>query len=415
LPDPPVDANGFAPFDLHAPVRADAWGLDPAVAMLNHGSFGACPRPVLQRQSALRQEMEAEPVRFLVREMQPLLDQSRQALAELVGCAAQDLVFVSNATAGINAVLRSLRFRPGDELLITNHGYNACSNVVRCVAQREGAAVVTVELPLRVESSEQVVAAVLARLSERTRLAVLDHITSPTAVVFPIEELIRRLDEQGVDTLVDGAHAPGMVPLDLKQLGAAYYAGNCHKWLCSPKGAGFLYARPDRQDGLQPPVISHGYNQPRPGYSRFQDAFDWQGTGDPTPWLCVGEAIRFLAGLLPGGIEALMRRNHALALAGRRLLCERLPVLPLCPEPMLGAMAALVLPERASCLLPEPATSPPLPRLGRVLLEQFGIEAPVYYWQEPSQALLRISAQAYNSLDQYVRLAEVLEALWRAA
>ena len=216
-----------------------------------------------------------------------------------------------------------------------------------------------------------------------------------------------------MDTLVDGAHAPGMVPLGLEQLGAAYYTGNCHKWLCCPKGAGFLYARPDRQAGLQPPVISHGYNQPRPGYTRFQDAFDWQGTGDPSPWLCVGEAIGFLASLLPGGIEALMRRNHALALAARRLLCERLPVVPVCPEPMLGSMAALLLPDHAPCLLPEPAVSPPLPRLGRALLEPFGIEVPVYYWQEQSRGILRISAQAYNSLDQYARLAEVLESLWQ--
>jgi isopenicillin-N epimerase len=296
---------------------------------------------------------------------------------------------------------------------MTNHGYNACNNVVRYVAERESATVVTIEVPVPVESSEQVVEAVLARLNKHTRLVVLDHITSATAVVFPIEELIRRLSEQGVDTLVDGAHAPGMVPLDLKQLGAAYYAGNCHKWLCSPKGAGFLYARPDRQEGLQPSVISHGYNQPRPGYTRFQDAFDWQGTGDPTPWLCVGEAIGFLAGLLPGGINALMCRNHNLAIAARRLLCERLPVLPVCPEQMLGSMAAFMLPDHASLLLPEPSASPPLPRLGGVLLKQFGIEVPVYYWQKPSHTLLRISAQAYNSLAQYVRLAEVLEVLWR--
>lgn len=413
-----MNTKSFADFDPLAPLRADAWGLDPAITMLNHGSFGACPRPVLERQAALSRQMETEPVRFLVRQLPPLLDRSRQALAELIGCGAENLVFVSNATAGVNAVLRSLRFRPGDELLITNHGYNACSNVARYVAQREGATVVNVETPVPVESSEQIVEAVLARLSAHTRLAVLDHVTSATAVVFPIEEMIRRLSEQGVDTLVDGAHAPGMLPLGLEQSGAAYYAGNCHKWLCCPKGAGFLYARPDRQEGLQPPVISHGYNQPRPGYNRFQDAFDWQGTGDPTAWLCVGEAIGFLAGLLPGGIEALMRRNHDLALAARRLLCERLPVRAVCPEPMLGSMAALLLPGHASCLLPEPEVLPPwprLPRLGRLLLEQFGIEVPVYYWQDESRVILRVSAQAYNSLEQYARLAEVLEGLWRGA
>jgi isopenicillin-N epimerase len=355
--------------------------------------------------------MEAEPVRFLVRQMQPLWDSSRQALADLIGCRSENLVPVASATAAVNAVLRSLRFRQGDELLVTNHGYNACNNVARYVAEREGATLVTVEVPVPVESSAQIVDAVLARVTEHTRLAMLDHITSATGFIFPIEELIRRLGERGVDTLVDGAHAPGMAPLRLEQLGAAYYAGNCHKWLCCPKGAGFLYARPDRQEGLQPPVISHGYNRPRPGYTPFQDAFDWQGTADPSPWLCVGEAIRFLAGLLPGGMSALMDRNRALALAGRRLLCERLSLLPVCPEEMLGSMAALLLPDDIRLLQPEPGTFPPLPRLGRVLLEEYGIEVPVHYWQDSSRAILRISAQAYNHLRQYSRLAEVLAAL----
>jgi isopenicillin-N epimerase len=394
------------PSDPLAPVSADAWPLDPAVAMLNHGSFGACPRPVLQRQAELRRQMEAEPVRFLVRQMQPLLDESRRALAELIGAEPENLVFVANATAGVNAVLRSLRFLPGEELLVTNHGYNACSNVVRYAAERAGARVVVAEVPVPLESPQQIVEAVLARVTARTRLALLDHVTSPTALVFPIAELVRRLEQQGVDCLVDGAHAPGMVPLELQRLGVAYYTGNCHKWLCAPKGAGFLHVRPDRQEGLQPPVISHGYNQPRAGYSRFQDAFDWPGTIDPTAWLCVGEAIRFLAELLPEGLPGLMRRNHALAVAARQMLCDRLPIRPLAPPAMLGSMAAVFLPDSMAAL--DVTATVPLPRLGSQLLEQFGMEVPVYYWPSAPQTLLRISAQAYNSMSQYARLAEVL-------
>jgi len=398
------------PFNFPAPIASDAWSLDPAVSMLNHGSFGACPRAVLRRQAELRQQMEAEPVRFLTRRMQPLLDQSRQTLAELVGVEREDLVFVPNATAGVNSVLRSLRIRPREELLITNHGYNACSNVVRYVAERAGATVVVADVPLPVKSAQQIVEAVLTRVTERTRLALVDHVTSPTAVIFPIEELVRRLNERGVDSLVDGAHAPGMVPLDVRQLKAAYYVGNCHKWLCAPKGAGFLYVRPDRQEDLQPPVISHGYNQSRPGYNRFQDAFDWQGTDDPTPWLCVDEAIRFLRGLVPGGLEGLMRRNHALAVAARQMLCERLPVRPTCPEEMLGSMAAMMLPDCNLATVPDADSSSPLP-VENPLLDRFGIEVPVFYWQGTRQAILRISVQAYNGLEQYVRLAEALEAL----
>ncbi len=401
-------------FDPQTPVCPHAWGLDPAIAMLNHGSFGACPRRVLERQADLRRQMEAEPVRFLVHEAQPLLDQSRQTLARLIGSEPQNLVFVTNATTGVNAVLRSLHFQPDDELLVTDHAYNACANALRYVAQRAGARVITVELPIPVASPEQVVEAVLAKVTQRTRLAMLDHATSATGMVFPIEELVSQLNSLGVDTLVDGAHAPGMIPLDVSRLGAAYYTGNCHKWLCAPKGAGFLYARPDRQEGLQPLVISHGYNVPRPNYTRFQDVFDWQGTNDPTPWLCVGPAIEFLGTLLEGGIQALMRRNHELAVAAQRLLCQRLPLRPTCPEHMLGSMAALMLPPGSAPPASDPAGPAPLPRFGSQLLEELGIEVPVYYWQGTEQAILRISAQAYNSLPQYERLATAVQTLLAA-
>jgi isopenicillin-N epimerase len=356
--------------------------------------------------------MEAAPVQFLTRHVQPLLDESRHALAEVTGAEAENLVFVSNVTAAVNAVVRSLQFRPGDELLITNHGYNACNNVVRYVARRSGATVAVAEVPIPIESPDQVVEAVLARVTERTRLAVVDHVTSPTAVIFPIEQLVRRLEERGVDCLVDGAHAPGMVPLDIRRLGAAYYAGNCHKWLCTPKGAGFLYVRPDRQGEIQPPIISHGYNQARRGYSSFQDAFDWQGSDDPTAWLCVGKAIHFLAGLLPGGLEGLMRRNHELAVAARRMLSARLALRPVCPEEMLGSMSTLAVPaDTEATAVADPAAAVPIPRLGSQLLERFGVEVPVFYWPAMPRVLLRISAQAYNNLDHYLRLAGALETL----
>jgi len=388
---------------LHAACGlADAWDLDPGVAFLNHGSFGAAPRPVLEAQARLRRQMEREPVRFLVRECEPLLDQSRRALADVVGADPHDLVFVRNATTAVNSVLRSLAFRPGDEILLTDHAYNACRAAVEYVARRTGARVVTAAVPFPIDSPRQVVEAVLACTSARTRLAVLDHITSPTAVVLPIEDLVRDLACRGVDTLVDGAHTPGMLPLDLARLGAAYYAGNCHKWLCAPKGAGFLFVRRDRQKGIQPAVISHGYNRPRANRPPLHAAFDWTGTDDPTPWLCVGEAIRFLESLLDGGLPALMEHNHRLAIQARRLLAGALGCRPPCPESMLGLMAALPLPD-------DPVETPPVIHpLSTQLLEQYGIEVPVYHWPDPPRLWLRVSAQAYNRLEQYERLASAL-------
>ena len=263
----------------------DHWSLDPKVIYLNHGSFGACPTVVLQMQSDLRREMESEPVDFLVRRLPARLDEARKVFAAFVGAEPADLVFVPNATTGVNAVLRSLDFAPGDELLTTSHVYAACRKTLDFISSRSGARVVVADVPFPIESEDEVVAPILAAVTARTRLALLDHITSPTALVYPIRRLVEELDSRGVDTLVDGAHAPGMVPLDLEGLGAAYYTGNAHKWLCAPKGAAFLFVRRDRQAGLHPSAISHGYSL------GFHAEFDWTGTCDPTAWLCIPEAI----------------------------------------------------------------------------------------------------------------------------
>ena len=252
----------------------------------------------------------------------PSGSKSRTALATLLSVDPADLVFVRNATEAVNAVLRSLRFVPGDEILVTDHGYNACRNVAAYVAERSGARLAVAEVPLAVRGPEEIVDRVLAACTPRVRLALLDHVTSPTALVFPIQRLVHELKRRGVETLVDGAHAPGMLPLDLTAIGAAYYAGNGHKWLCGPKGVGFLHVRRDRQEGIEPAVISHGYNTRRSEQPRLHAAFDWTGTDDPTPALCLAASIRWLDGLGDGGLAGLMRRNHELAVAGRRLLCR---------------------------------------------------------------------------------------------
>ena len=384
---------------------ARLWTLDPAVTFLNHGSFGACPRRVLEAQQCLRERLERQPVQFLGRDLEALLDDARRVLAAFLGAEPEGLVFVTNATTAVNAVLRSLALAPGDQLLVTDHAYNACRNALDFVAAAARAEVVVVPVPFPLASADAVVEAVLARATPRTRLALLDHVTSPTGLVLPIERLVRELAGRGVDTLVDGAHAPGMLPLDLGALGAAYYAGNCHKWLCAPKGAGFLHVRRDRQGGVRPVVISHGANNPRTDRSRLLLEFDWTGSHDPTPYLCVPEAIHFLGGLLPGGWPELMARNRALALEARRVLCEALGVAPPCPEEMIGSLATVPLPGGSAAPLRSPLDPDPL---CDALLGRFGIEVPVLAWPAPPQRLIRISAQLYNTDEEYARLAAAL-------
>ncbi|HEV8310017.1 MAG TPA: aminotransferase class V-fold PLP-dependent enzyme [Methylomirabilota bacterium] len=387
---------------------AKLWGLDPAVAFLNHGSYGACPRAVLDVQRRLVEEMEAEPVRFLSRELEGRLDAARASLAAFLGADADDLAFVSNATAGVNTVLRSLSFAAGDEILVTNHAYNACRNAVEAVAARAGARAVVVAVPFPLDGSDRVVEAVLPRVTSRTRLALLDHVTSPTGLVFPIGRLVAELAARGVDTLVDGAHAPGMVPLDLRAVGAAYYTGNGHKWLCAPKGAAFLHVRRDRQASIRPLSISHGANSPRTDRSRFRLEFDWTGTSDPTPYLCLPEAIRYLGGLLPGGWPELMARNRTTARAAREVLCAALGVPPPCPEGMLGSLASMPLPDGPG---PPPGRGHFYDPWPDALLDRYGIEVPVMTWPASPKRLLRVSAQLYNTPADYERLATALTAL----
>lgn len=394
---------------MSAPLRHH-WSLDPEVRFLNHGSFGACPTAVLQRQAELRARLEAEPVRFLHRELEPLLDEARAALGAFLDADADDLAFVTNATTGVNTVLRSLRFAPGDELLTTDQEYNASRNALEFTAAQWGARVVVARLPWPVPSEQALVDAVLAHVTPRTRLLLVDHVSSQTAVVMPVARLVSALRERGVETLVDGAHGPGMVPLSLRSLGAGYYTGNCHKWLCAPKGAAFLHVRRDLQAGIKPLVISHGHNSPRTDRSRFRLDFDWLGTHDPSAVLCVLRALQVVGGLLPGGWPEVMRSNREKALAARRLLCERLGVAPACPEALVGSMAVVGLPDG----FPE-RPEPPLylDPLQLRLFEEHRIEVPIVPWPRAPQRHVRVSAQLYNTHAEYQALADALDALAR--
>ena len=383
------------------------WLLDPAIIFLNHGSFGACPKPVLEAQSEWRARLEHNPLQFLGREVEAAMDAARATLAQFLGAPLEDFVFVPNATTGVNSVLRSLHFEPGDELLTTNQEYNACRNAINFVAEQSDARVVVAEVPFPLRSADEIITPILERVTKRTRLTLLDHVTSQTGLVMPIAKLISELNSRGVDTLIDGAHAPGMVPLNIQQLQPTYYTGNCHKWLCAPKGAAFLYVRRDKQKPIRPLVISHGANSARTDRSRFLLEFGWTGTGDPSAFLSVPEAIRFMGSLLPGGWPELISHNRALALAARKLLCSALQIPEPCPEEFIGSLASIPIPPAAS-----PDEWPQLPRneypLQERLREKHRIEVPVVPWPAAPKRLLRISAQVYNSLPQYESLAKAL-------
>ena len=405
---------------------AEQWPLDPAITFLNHGSFGSCPRAVLEDQRRWRDRLEAQPVQFLARDLPGLLADARRDLGSFVGADPADLAFVANATGAVNAVLRSLQFAPGDELLTDDHEYNATINVLRHVAERDGARVVVASIPFPVASDDEVVDTILGAATDRTRLALVSHVTSPTALVFPIERIVTGLAERGIETLVDGAHAPGMLPLDLDRLGAAWYTGNLHKWVCAPKGAAFLHARRDRQPGLRPNIISHGANADVTtgtdnGRTRYRAEFDWQGTLDPTPWLAVPDALRVVGGLLPGGWPAVMARNRSLTLRARAALADVLGLDASAPAPgsMLGSMVALPLPDDGP-LAASGAGSSPLDTdpLQQRLIDVERIEVPIVPWPVPAaespaaaQRLIRVSSALHNGPDDVDRLVAALRAI----
>jgi len=386
------------------------WDFDPDITFLTHGTFGACPRPVLEFQADLIRRMEANPIGFFDRELEERMDTARREVAAFLNADPEGMVVVPNATTGVATALASIRLRPGDELLTNDHEYNATLNQLDAAADRARARVVRVRVPLPIRHPEEVVEAHLAAVTPRTRVALISHVTSPSGLVFPIETLVRELDRLGVDTVVDAAHAPGMVPVDLQALNAAYWTGNGHKWLCGPKTAGVLVVREDRREGVLPLVTSHGRNDPRTDRPLLWKEFDWQGTLNLTPFLSLPEALRVIGGLRPGGWPAHMDANHALALVGRRMLHEALGTEPIAPEAMIGSMASIALPMALS--------EDQAAELTRSLATEDRIEVPAVPFPvraarpAPDAActngFVRISAQRYNEPADYERLADAL-------
>lgn len=379
---------------------ARLWGLDPAYCFLNHGSFGAVPRAIGQACTATQHRLESRPIELLGRRIHELLTPSRHRIEEFLGMEEDSFGFVTNATEGINAVLRSLTFEPGDELLTTTHVYNAVRKAMAFRARQCGAAYREIEIPLPVSGPDEVLQRIVEGLSSRTRLLVVDQITSPTALLFPVRELAAACRERGIELLVDGAHAPGMLDCRVPELGATYWVGNLHKWCCAPKGAGLLWVAPERRGDIHPATISHGLDE------GFGVEFEWQGTRDIAPWMTAGMAIEFMG---QWGWDRVRAHNHQMAAWAHRMLCERWELEPISPldGSMLGSMCTVPLPVevRAHGMRPED--------LQVTLYREYRVEAPIIDFN--GRWYVRASAQVYNRAYEYEHLAQAMLELARQA
>jgi isopenicillin-N epimerase len=391
---------------LRSPL-ASHWELDPDVTFLNHGSFGACPTAVRNRRRRLLDSLEHQPVDFMLRRLPAMYFQAVERIEDFLGAEAGSLALLANATSGVATALAAVDVRPGERIVTTGQEYFATRNAVYRKAAECGAEVVEAPVPFPADSADQLVAPIAERVDGRTALLVVDHIFSPSGMVLPLERLLDALGPDRPPVLVDGAHGPGQVELNLSDLGVDFYTGNCHKWLCSPKSCAALYVRPDRQERVRPLAQSYTPKDIDAPLSRFQLEHFWNGTYDPTPRLAVPHAIDCMAGLVEGGWREVMARNHRKVLQGRGVLCRGLGVEPPCPAELVGSMAAVVL----------PWSRPPRPRRPdwvdplQAALRREGIEVPVTWSRSPRRRMLRISAQLYNGLREYRLLADALRSV----
>lgn len=376
------------------------WILDPEITFLNHGSFGAVPRVVLDSQSRWRERIERRPIEMLDRRMAELMAPAHEAVGMLVQAPPTTVGFISNATSALNAILRSMQFAPGECLVTTSHVYNAVRKTMEWVARRDGAQYVELPLELPVESRAHLADRILDSLPDNTRLFLIDHISSPTAVHFPLELILPELAKRGIQTVVDGAHAPGMVDVDLQKLcalGAVAWTGNLHKWCFAPKGTAVLHVCDELRDQIQPSTISHFADE------GFHERFAWQGTADMTAWLSVPDALAFVEAEF--GWPQLRKHNHEMAVWAHQMLCDRFETDPLTPldGSLLGSIASVELP---SVLMDRFADST---ALQAALYNEYNIEVPIMDWS--NRWLVRVSCQAYNRPEEYVALSDAVQAL----
>lgn len=379
---------------LSAKNLRDQFLLDPDVTFLNHGSYGACPRPVFDEYQRWQRELERQPVEFLGRRADELLYDARVKLGAFLNTPAESLVFVTNATWGVNIIIRSLDLDPGDEVLTTDHEYGANTMAWEWLLAKEGASLVKKAVPIPVSTQEEVVESIWSGVTERTKAIFVSHLTSPTALILPIQQICQRAHDHGILTIIDGAHAPGQLPLDLQAIGADIYTGNLHKWLCAPKGAGFLYVRPEEQAWIESLIVSWGWGPDGAlAPSSFVDRNEWQGTRDLAPFLSVPAAICFQE---EHDWDQVWRRCHELASSARTQIAELTGKPPISPDS----------PEWFAQMVACPIATDDPAELKRRLYDDYRVELPVFDWH--GQSILRASFQAYNDEDDLDRLMSAL-------
>ena len=383
-------------FAYQTPLAKELYLLDPNVVFLNHGSFGATPRPVFETYQWWQRELERQPVEFLGRRFHDLMREARAALGAYIHADANDVVYVPNATTGLNIVARSLHLNPGDEILTTDHEYGALDRTWRLVCRKTGAIYKQQSIPLPVTTADDFIERFWSGVTAHTRVVFLSQITSPTALIFPVEEICRRARTSGIISIIDGAHAVGQIPLDLEEIGADFYSSNLHKWMGCPKGSAFLYARPEMQSLIEPLIVSWGYESEKPSASRFIDEQEWTGTRDIAAYLTTPAAIRFCGEHHWDDVRA---RCHSLAQYARGQIGPLTNLPPLSPDSTDWYMQMVALP-----LPPCDVT-----QLKTRLYDEFRIEVPIILWQ--NQPFIRVSIQAYNSLADAERLFDALHTI----
>ena len=368
--------------------------LDPDITFLNHGSFGACPKTVCDNLQDWQNRVEKEPVQFFETDIFPLLADSRKALGKFLGCEGDDLVYYPNPTHAVNAVARSLKLKAGDEVLGTNHIYGALDFTWQQVCKDTGAEFIKADLPLPINSKDEFLNIFFSYVSNKTRVIFISHITSMTAMIFPVNEIIQFARQRDIITIIDGAHVPGHLPLRLTELDPDIYTGACHKWMCSPKGTSFLYVKKEMQENIHPLIVSWGWESENPSNTKFLDWHEWQGTRDMSAFLTIPEAVKFMD---DNDWPNVSRKCREMVIQTRNQLLNYLNISPPCPDDWLGQMASIPLPFNDAV------------EIKNLLLNKYHIQVPVFTWE--GKVYLRYSIQAYNSESDLEKLLSAIKEL----